>query len=72
MTFICPVCSKDCRPLGTNVEGIGIEEFNNETGWKCIGETFKTRCEANAALKNLSNNFKEHRVYSVFKSLATH
>ena len=42
MSFVCPTCKVDCRPIGTNISGIGIEEFDQVTGWHCIGETFET------------------------------
>lgn len=67
MSFVCPTCKVDCRPIGTNISGIGIEEFDQVTGWHCIGETFETKCLANAALKKIGDGTKEYRVYSVFQ-----
>ena len=67
MTFVCPTCKVDCRPIGTNVVGIGVEEYNEPTGWKRISRPFETKCLAIAAMREVPDNRKQHRVYSVIK-----
>lgn len=67
MSFICQSCGKDCRPLGTNVIGVEIQERALEKGWASASEPYKTHCEAKIALGLIPKDSIERRVYSAFR-----
>lgn len=68
MSFKCPTCHTDCRPIGTNVVGLEIQEYFDALGWVSSKETYSNHCKALTALKQLDNSKNNYRIYSVFKN----
>ena len=72
MAELCLACPNGCRPLGTNIEGVNIEEFHLPDGWRNVSEKpYDTFCGAKRALDSIPRDKIERRVYPAFKLKVT-
>lgn len=65
MSNPCQFCGGlRCVPTERNSLGVEIQEFKSDDGWVSTPQLFPTYCKADAALKQISQDGVERRVYS--------
>jgi hypothetical protein len=65
--FKCDKCKGDCKPSGTNVIGVEIQEYNDKEGWVSTEVVYDNDCHAKEALKLIKKDKVIRRIYSVFE-----
>lgn len=68
MLYKCPICKKDCKPIGINVIGLEIQEYKEKKGWVSTKEVYPTGCHAKTALSLIPKDKIERRIYSVYEN----